>query len=67
VGWGSGWRGREEEDVGLVVGLEDFGFELVDFERDFVLDCAAGLEDDLFALSLSLGFFGLLVGFSGCV
>jgi len=54
--------------VGLVVvDLDDFGFELVVFERGFVLDCATGLEDDLFALSLSLGFFVLLVGFSDCV
>jgi len=51
----------------LVVGLEDFGLELVDLERGLVLACAAGLEDDLFALSLSLVFFVLLVGFSGCV
>ena len=54
--------------VGLVVGLEGLGFELVDLERGFVLEDVAGLEDDdLFAPSLSLGFFVLLVGFSGCV
>ena len=53
--------------MGLVVDLEGLGLELVDFERGFVLEDAAGLEDDVFAPSLSLGFLGLLVGFSGCV